>query len=309
MIYKYNQLTKRLTYDQAKKIINDDKKLDSNLQYQSHSMHLGQLKLLISEVFFLTKFYTPNAIVLYVGAAKGYHINYLATMFPKLFFHLWDAQKFDVEITNNIKIFPRLFMDRDAESYRKMNTDILFVSDIRNLDIAEQQELGDEKEIEKIVSDDMLFQMRWVQTIKPIAASLKFRLPYNEIKPVKYLSGTIYLQTYSPHSTETRLVTDNYTDLIDYQPILFDERLAYFNACIRHKKTIYPKWHDLLNEYNIAENWDNVYVLSVLRFYLRKMKDNNSKIDTIKLYLDIIQFHKKRQGNRYLVIFASNKKS
>ena len=125
MRYKYSQLDKRIEYDEAKKLSKDVKE-----------MHLGQLKLLISEILFLTKYAKDGNKVVYVGAAEGYHIPKLVELFPNLTFDLWDPAKFGIKETKTINIFNKFFKDEDAENYVKEHNNILFISDIRTLQIA-----------------------------------------------------------------------------------------------------------------------------------------------------------------------------
>ena len=80
-VYKYSQLTDRITYRDA---------LQKGCISEKIKIHLGQLKLLISEIMFLTKKAKDGDRVLYVGAAEGYHTAKLADMFPTLTFDLWD---------------------------------------------------------------------------------------------------------------------------------------------------------------------------------------------------------------------------
>ena len=47
-------------------------------------IHWGQMKLLLCEIEFLTRYSTNAKTVLYVGAAPGTHIVYLMQLFPHL---------------------------------------------------------------------------------------------------------------------------------------------------------------------------------------------------------------------------------
>ena len=100
MIFKYSQLYKKISYAQAKKM----------RQISLKKFHIGQLKLLFSEIIFLTKHSKNKNKVLYVGAAAGTHIAYLADMFPNLTFDLWDPGQFDIEPRKNIKIFNQIYL-------------------------------------------------------------------------------------------------------------------------------------------------------------------------------------------------------
>lgn len=63
----------------------------------------GQLKLLLGEVAFLTKY--PEGLCVYVGSAPGTHITLLCKMFPKIKFHLYDPRDFVVKRGPQVEIF------------------------------------------------------------------------------------------------------------------------------------------------------------------------------------------------------------
>ncbi len=67
-------------------------------------VHCGQLKLLLSEIEYLTriakqlKYNDKQVVVVYAGAGPGHHINMLAEMFPDFKFLLVDPTPFDLKI-------------------------------------------------------------------------------------------------------------------------------------------------------------------------------------------------------------------
>ncbi len=204
-------------------------------------------------------------MVLYVGAADGYHTNYLAKLFPKLQFELWDPRKFKAIETENVKIYRKYFTDKDAKEYAKNGKKILLICDIRNLDFGKaiKKSCGDDEKAEKIVGDDMKFQSDWTKIIKPVYASLKFRLPWCPGKS-KYLDGTIYLQPYSPMGTEARLFTNTYHD-IEYINEDYDQRMAYFNHYTRLTKK-YPEWEKVMAKHKLKNCWDTGLPLYMCEF-------------------------------------------
>jgi len=84
--------------------------IEERLKYSSHlnmtnSIHIGQRKLFISEVQFLTKCYMEDKdckFVILVGSAPGHKTHFLSTMFPSFKFILVDPQTFDLKLENNI---------------------------------------------------------------------------------------------------------------------------------------------------------------------------------------------------------------
>lgn len=294
--YKYSQLVKRMTYEDAKK----------RAKWVSKNLHLGQLKLFFTELFFLTMHAKDGNKILYVGAANGYHIGKLAELFPKLSFDLWDPGKFEVKSSNNIKIYNKFFTDETANQYVTEGSNILFICDIRTLKIKSYTKNKENEKIDELISDDMQMQEKWVQIIKPIYAYLKFRLPYSD-KKFKYLQGPIYLQPYVGLSTETRLMTNNYFTYIEYDSLEYDEKIAYFNFFTRQEvKSI--KWAKLMDKYNVYNIWDNIFALYITQFYLKQIKNFNSKKQTFEFFLQIVQYFIDRYGEKYDVIFNESKK-
>lgn len=293
-VHKYSDLSERKNYMEMVKI--------PECQH-TKKYHLGQLKLLISEIMYLTKKAKPGNKVLYIGAAGGYHTAYLADMFPDLTFDLWDGGRFDIQDRPNIKIMNRFFTNNCAQNYSKDGKNILFISDIRNLAIADMIAQGISAS-DEIINEDNAKQLTWIQIINPICAFLKFRPPYSPGK-TEYLKGNIYLQTYSPVSTETRLLVCRYDDYTIYDNTEFDEKLAYFNCIIRPdpNKDKLNRWATIMEKHKIKNSWDNNYAFYVLYAYLDKVKGIKSDEKTLELFLDIIKFLKDKYGTKYDFIF------
>jgi hypothetical protein len=249
---------------------------------------------------FLSKQSSKGDKVLYIGAADGYHINKLVEMFPDLTYDLWDPRKFDVKKHPNIKMFQKFFTDKDAESYVKDGSNILFISDIRHPEYFSLVRKKMSKKLDEIIGEDLDRQLKWIQTIKPKYSFLKFRLQYKPGK-TQYLKGKVYLQPYSPFSTETRLMTNKYFDIMEYDNIEFDEKLAYFNCYIRSEN--HKKWMDVMKKYNIKNIWDNNIAFYTLYHYLDKVKGIKSEEETAKLFNEIIDFHKKKYGKKYDFVY------
>lgn len=270
-------------------------KYDDVRENRKNVLHLGQLKLLISEICFLTKYIDmKNITVVYVGAAEGYHILKLSEMFPEMKFKLYDPQRFTIVDTERITIYNKFFTEDDALSYSKMGSNILFISDIRNVPSKNPKEVGIDYELEDAVIGDMKMQMDWIKIIQPLAASLKFRLPYDG-ETLKYCDGYRMLQSYAPFSTEVRLFTSTYNTLIEYQCKEFDEKMAYFNNEIR-TKYISSRWMDIMRMRHIVNNWDSNFTMYVLHNYLQKIFGDDDDNAVADLFEEIADF----LGSRYI---------
>jgi hypothetical protein len=283
---------------------------DRKLKYRSRKsefkppLHWGQRKLLLSEIEFLTLYGHLSNTVLYVGAADGKHIAYLAELFPEHKFLLYDPNKFDECLykVSSIKIFKQFFTDDDVQQYANQN--ILFISDIRNMpdDYVKKFSLNEDDmndDIESNVKEDMEMQRGWYEKMLPKAAMFKFRLPYTPGK-TEYFAGDILYQAWAPPtSTETRMILDTeklYSpetkqfkiktyDNTDYESILYR-----FNKCTRiqifpelfkncYTKGIY-KSYDLVSEYHIISNYLTKYKkcdISNLETNICKITDEISK--------------------------------
>lgn len=297
LIYKYSQIADedRLSYEESLKLC------------KNKVIHLGQLKLFFSELIFLSLHANPGDLVLYIGAAPGIHIGKLAELFPTVQFDLWDPRKFEVDTKPNIKIFKDYFTDDTARAYRTDSRRILLMCDLRTLRIGHFKRTGDIEAMDELVDDDMRMQSVWCQIINPYYAYLKFRLPY-EVPKTKYLTGTIYLQPYSKISTEARLMTNNYTNFIQYDNKIFEEKLAYHNGKTRCHSIKYKKWSKIMDKYSIKNNWDNALALHITQLYLNicnkfEYQLENSLENVGVLFMDIIKYHKNKSGEKYSVIF------
>ena len=290
--HKFSQLSGEIEYNKVK----DHEKCET---------HLGQLKLLMTEIHFLGKYYTGKEKVVYIGAAEGYHIYIIKKLFKGIKMDLWDPLKFVIKEGDGIKIFNKFFMDEDAEKYSH-EKNILFISDIRNEIPLSKRNSKDWNEFEKVVKNDMANQLKWAQIINPKAVSFKFRLPYDE-KTIEYLKGDVWLQSYSPASTEMRLFKNgNYDEMMIYDCQKTDRTMAYFNINTRCDGC--NKWKKILAKNNIRNIWDNCYCFDIIGYYIKQQTElpvNEKEI--MKIFNLIINFLKNRYGKKYDIIYVKNK--
>jgi hypothetical protein len=219
--------------------------LPTNIPYRSRkssrtiNTHMGQRKLLMSEIDFLTDFAVPGDTIVYAGAAPGTHTTFLVNLFKKynLRWHLYDPRDFHISpaefgsdpSSGGIEIFQQYYLDEDARKYAGRD-DVLFISDIRTFNEGITPTEDD-------VKSDMEMQKNWVLLTRPRVSMLKFRLPYNPEQPtMKYLAGEVRLQAWPPiTSSETRLIIesrDNYKEK-EYNIADYDAQLFYHNRIIR----------------------------------------------------------------------------
>lgn len=266
------------------------------------SLHQGQRKLLLTEILFLTKYGHLNNVIVYIGAAGGHHIPYLAELFPNHIFNLYDPSKFAIKPTDRIRIYNQLFLEQDAKKYTNQN--VLFISDIRVYGEPQLNEKGNMIRPDSVL-DDMELQKKCVQIINPIASMLKFRLPWcsaaQKSKYCPYLKGIIYIQPFAPiHSTETRLIVlkkDNYKT-INYNSIKYEEQLRRHNIITRiwqwfpHKvdtqTTTLDHCYDCRAEIEILSNFlKHHYKNKISTLLLNKYVGQMSNTISRKLHTDL----------------------
>jgi hypothetical protein len=238
--------------------------------------HLGQRKLLLTEVYFLSQKLTPTGrpwTVVYIGAGLGTHNRLMFELFNNLTcgdsrpssgnivsFHLFD-KTFDPVLeectkgTPNITIHRKYFTDELAADVRDGKygdpDQLLFMSDIRTLD-----NIRDSAASEQSVRENQEQHETWVNTIRPRSAFLKFRVPFDMKGDYYHFDAPCMLQPWvGHHSTETRLIVDKPSGeypITKYDPTEFEEKLHYHNV-IHRGFTLYK------NKTSGESNSDNCY--------------------------------------------------
>jgi hypothetical protein len=256
------------------------------------SIKWGQLKLFVSELNFITRYWNSNVIpilnIVYVGAAPGTHIEILSQLFPQIVWNLYDSRSFYKSLKDNkqINIYQKLFESSDVDQW-KNRKDVFFISDIRNLKYNIKNE---EKENEKIAWDDMLLQQKWVVDIKPVQSLLKFRLPYSyewsKQDSISYLDGLLYRQAWAPQSsTECRLVP--YTDfrMRDWDYKMVEGMMFYYNK-LRYTAKFYnpiPSSDNL----GLTNDYDSSMTIFIVISYLEKYQID---ITNTKIVYNLLKF-------------------
>ena len=203
-------------------------------------LHVGQMKLLISEIEFLTPFYGRSFVVVYAGAAPGVHMPILAGMFPTMHFLLIDPVPSMIENGDyiNVTILQEPMTDALAHHIvRDHQRNILFISDVR---VGSQDPYEPEAIHQARVQRDMEAQRVWLQILRPRMSILKFRLPWNQGNGVTYYpAGFVYLPVYGKQFThEARLVVDRDTHDIPYDHRRYEGQMAHFNQV--NRPALYP---------------------------------------------------------------------
>ena len=160
----------------------------------NHNCHNGQLKLFLTEVDFLEEvlhyFKEEECVLVYAGAAEGYHFPLIEKMYPKMRFIVYDPREFGYTPTKNTiqktgkegfftidtaknmdKIIKKHFPDITSK-YK-----LFFTSDIR------MKEEKDPSKDELMIFNQNKEQLEWICNMNPEPefVMLKLHIPYQSM--------------------------------------------------------------------------------------------------------------------------------
>ncbi len=272
---------------------------DKEMQYYRRNnefkyvTHWGQLKLLLSEIQFLTialqKITNSKKFVfVYAGAATGEHIPYLRNLFPTIDFLLYDPAKFNIKESEGIKIINDYFLDKTAfeikEKYRDCN--ILFCSDIRTEDSSDDNNPFNTSELD--IQENMKMQFGWWKIMEPDLAMFKFRLPFDKNKS-NYPEGMICIQAFcGAKSTETRLIVEKNAKYISYDNNKYESQLFYHNVVNRKSEFDIIGPLDL-KTYDVCNCYDCTLFIFIIRDYLLLRKNEVSRDEILDKIKEVIK--------------------
>jgi len=229
-----------VTEKHLRRVLDDECEMSCySRQVGRNVQHLGQLKLLLSEIEFLTPYKYKSITLIYAGAAPGIHISCLVRMFPLVHFVLIDPNKSmmsAMKIDNVTVLECEMTESLAGELKGKYGTNIVFVSDVRVGPTSERElDIDQQRRIHR----DMLSQMQWFFILDPLAGIFKFRLPWDMEPSTEYLDGLIYLPVFGRFLThESRLVVQRGAQMKTYNNARYEGQMAFFNQKLR--TAIYP---------------------------------------------------------------------
>ncbi len=256
------------------------------------SLHWGQLKLMLTEIEFLTIAHALRASLedtreiyfVYAGSAPGHHIGYLHKLFPDVHFVLYDPNKFVVRENSHIQIHQQFFLDKDARRWstardENKNRFIIFCSDIRT-----------EPATNETVRENMRMQRGWFDIIAPELAMFKFRLPHEQPADAytEYPLGDIYIQPFAPPtSTETRLICRKNAQTHRYNDAAYEEQMFYHNAVAR--KRYYKRPASSITVPGVDDCYDCTRFYNIVAEYLCGRDGNMPVSENVLKLMDDIQ--------------------
>ncbi len=246
--------------------------------------HRGQLKLLLSEIEFLTSHYRPDATMVYAGAAPGTHLPLLIKLFPGLKIHAYDTSKFCEAMKKlhkeqkSVIIFKKYLTVEKAAEYAKL-TDILYCSDIRT------NEKGSGPSDEDVAANNKL-NVDIVMAMNPVACLLKFRCPFNTPEDVSNsIKGEYLLQAWSKSlSAESRLVATQPYEVCQVSHKVYESAMFTHNLRRSSKYSGFAEILSLKTNLKIAgipRGFDYAYYCLVVSNYCKKF--NKDPEDLYKL--------------------------
>ncbi|AOE46429.1 poly(A) polymerase small subunit [Sheeppox virus] len=231
--------------------------IDNELEYDPKTSeekpkklpYQGQLKLLLCELFFLSKLQRHGILdgctIVYVGSAPGTHIKYLRDHFLSMGLVIrWiliDGRQHDT-ILNGLRDVTLItkFVD---ESYIRVLKKQLYKSKIVLISDVRSKRGGNEPNTFDLLSNYAL-QNIMVSILKPAASSLKWRCPFPDqwVKDFYIPHGNEMLQPFAPkYSAEMRLISIYSGNPIKLRcitkddSIKYEKKMFYFNKIIRNR--------------------------------------------------------------------------
>lgn len=293
--------------------------------------HWGQLKLLMSEIKFLTQIYQesnkvwPTNTIVYIGSAPGYHIPMLMKLFPHFRMILIDPCPFQIpgiltspttltiptspttptSPTSPTSLGPYLINERATPELlsRLKSLNPILISDLRNVG-------NNDIENENCVLNDNLLQIDLVNAIDPLYALLKFRCCYIGTD-TPTVSGEIHVQCWQGRSSsETRVFYRKTRDKGQIKLInnkIYENQLHYFNRIIRLSS--YQQYPILTGNNIIDRSFDAKYHCDILKFYLELFSSSGSSPEIIEKLTSDIEINICSVGSQRTIQLSTYKKS
>lgn len=269
---------------------------------QGPNAHWGQLKLMMTELLFLSDNYNTSKhtkpVVVYAGAAHGDHIPILSKMFPKIRWILYDPSKFNITSDDKITIVNEFYTNDVSEQIKERadeeGWDIFFISDIRLApeDGDNPDDVSYEKESQ--IEEDMKMQEGWHNILKPVASLLKFRIPYTitEVNgEFKYLPGELMIQPFPPRfSGESRLVVKENNVQVNFGTRWYEEVMFYHNIVTRPHYEYEPLTKSEKGSYfpSLRRDYDSMWVTYASMRYTEWVKSNMGKDLNVKEETEVV---------------------
>ncbi len=264
-----------------------------NKQVLRDTIFQGARKLLLTELYFFVKMKRKwedydRIIVVYIGVAPATHLLLLWDLlgYDKRFeWHLYDKEKFDPQIIDisridpkHVKIFNEYFTEQTFENYEDER--VILISQLRNVDLDKsvyptlaRGKQTDIAYLENQVLIDNALNKRIYESMKPLCALIRFRVPYQydgAMKKYVYLKGEALFQPWvGLQSTETRLIVDECEEF-EWDCEKYENQMFYHNVLAR--TCMFVTDDEEFQAY--CPCWHCTFEISVLLLFYRTMCPN-----------------------------------
>lgn len=230
----------------------------------------GRRGALLALVQFLTEFGDQAETVVFCGGPKqGWSDIIAEELFPKHKFILFASSSGNTggQPSDRVEVNDRMFNAEDARRLSELEGGVLFscwyMSSMK------------EKATANNLWTDMRDQRRWVETIRPKAAMLHFRLPWTPPAGAsEYLDGVIRFNIHQQRGVNScrLIVTDpDSTRLYDHGD--FEGCTYHFVKNVRPQYFEQPYDQDEMISLGLDHSWDCAAELWVLRQYSKKCRE------------------------------------
>lgn len=238
------------------------------------SVHLGQRKLLIAEIYFLTNYSHLSNSIVYVGASNCLRIPILCRLFPNKHFVIFEIKSFPQSVIKFARKFPKQLTLREEKfPPQVLPYDFIMISDLHSDSLKEEEK-------------------KWLKIFKPVAVMTSFCLPYIDTKDkendklVPYFKGKMLKQAWSGiKSSETRMILtrdDICNDEMQYsarkyESIMFEHNIDY--RSVQYDSTPHTEYDScfdccmerfVINQYCQKNKWTFEQVYNLIKTTLGK---------------------------------------
>jgi hypothetical protein len=273
--------------------------------------HLGQDKLLFSEIEILLSLGAPKEkiLVIYPGGGPGTHLPLLQSLMGCMIISIdpvFKNQKLNpISPSPGIYIVPTLFEVEDFLNIYSPTQVVLF-SDIRS--VPQTQSSKDyQKMFDREIVKNMKMQKEWLEKLNthrkiPIKGLFKFRLTWEDGE-TEYTGGPLAFQVFAKHeSTELRLHADTKLSPKIYNHRKIEEQMFFFNSVYRC-----GDFRDLDPIFGI--NYDIFKASKIMRSYFNVTnpgdlpEEQNQKL--VSFFFQVDDFFKNHRQPYYTPLFKT----
>jgi hypothetical protein len=213
-------------------------------------------KFLINRIQVLTKFYKPNSVILYYGAANSNFLPILINLFPTYIWHIYEDfdLSYQLESKQNIFLYKEKLTTEKAKLW-KGKIDV-FVSDYRrpvneNTILFKNDKIPLQKKVDKMMLEDVFINIDLIKLIAPkLGAAIKLKIPHvdpSSKQTLEIIKGNILWLPWTSHeSTDGTLV-------IDHKEILHDIKMTLYLSVLQNAYCTHNRYYRPWGYYNIPD--------------------------------------------------------